>query len=247
MMEKLSTSLDPRMLAINENYRRITENIAAAAEKSGRTAEQIELVAVTKTVPVEYINYSIGLGVKHIGENRVQELASKFDSLNKDGLNISVIGHLQTNKVKQALSMAEMVQSLDSEHLAREISKRAVEAGKNIRCLVEVNIGDEASKAGVAADEAEELVWRAAEMPGITVCGLMVIPPIDENILKTRGYFNKIHKLFIDIAGKKHDNSNVKFEILSMGMSSDYEAAIEEGANMVRIGSALYGARSYTI
>ena len=246
-MEKLSTSLDDRMRAINDNYRRIMEDIAAAAEKSGRSPADIDLCAVTKTVPVEYVNYSIGLGVRHIGENRVQELASKYDALDKEGLRISVIGHLQTNKVKPALQMAEMIQSLDSEHLAQEISRRATEMKKNISCLVEVNVGGEASKSGVALEQAEELVWRAAEMPGITVCGLMVIPPVEENILKTRCYFEKIHKLFIDIAGKKHDNSNIRFDILSMGMSADYAAAIEEGSNMVRIGSALYGARSYMI
>ncbi len=247
MMEKSSISLDGRMTDIRENYLRIMEDIAAAAEKSGRIAADIQLCAVTKTVPVEYINYSIGLGVTHIGENRVQELASKFELLDKEALEISVIGHLQTNKVKQALSMAGMVQSLDSERLAKEISRRATEAGKNIRCLVEINIGEEASKSGIVLEQAEELVWKAAEMPGITVCGLMVIPPIEENILKTRRYFDKIHKLFIDIAGKNHDNSNIRFDTLSMGMSSDYAAAIEEGSNMVRIGSALYGARSYTI
>lgn len=247
MKEKLLTSPDERMLAINDNYRRITENIAVAAEKSGRSAADIDLCAVTKTVPVEYVNYSIELGVRHIGENRVQELASKFDLLEGDDLRISVIGHLQTNKTKQAVLMADMIQSLDSIHLAQEISKRAVDAGKTLDCLIEVNIGDEASKSGVAFAQAEELVWRAGEMPGIFVRGLMVIPPVEENILKTRLYFEKIHKLFIDIAAKKHDNNNIGFDILSMGMSSDYTAAIEEGANMVRIGSALYGARSYAI
>lgn len=243
--ERSSITDDARMLAVEENYKRIFDNISAAAEKSGRTADDIELIAVTKTVPVEYINRSIELGASHIGENRVQELASKFDFLKKDDLKISVIGHLQTNKVKQALSMADMIQSLDSEHLAAEISKRAVEAGKTVECLVEINVGEEASKTGIVIGQAEELVWKAAEMPGIKVCGLMVIPPIEENILKTRQYFCKIHKLFIDIAGKKHDNSNIDFRFLSMGMSADYAEAVEEGSNMVRIGSALYGARKY--
>lgn len=245
MMERSSTPLDPIMIAVEENYKRISERIAAAAEKSGRRAEDIELVAVTKTVPIEYINHSINLGVKHIGENRVQELSSKYDDLLKDDLAISVIGHLQTNKVKQAVSMAGMIQSLDSEHLAKEISKRAVEADKLIECLVEVNIGNESSKSGVDFAQAEELVYQAAEMPGIIVSGLMVIPPADVNILRTRQYFHKIHKLFIDIADKKHDNKNIRFKYLSMGMSADYAEAIEEGSNMVRVGSALYGARNY--
>ncbi len=243
--EKSSTILDPRMLAIEDNYERIYERVSSAAEKSGRTAGDIELIAVTKTVPVEYINHSIQLGALHIGENRVQELASKFDSLEKDNLKISVIGHLQTNKVKQALAMADMIQSLDSEHLAAEVSKRAVEMGKTVECLVEINIGEEDSKSGILIEQAEELVYQAAEKPGIKVCGLMVIPPFEQNILKTRQYFYKIHKLFIDIADKKHDNSNIDFKYLSMGMSADYAEAVEEGSNMVRIGSALYGARLY--
>ena len=245
MMEKSSMPLDPRMVAVEENYKRINERLAAAAEKSGRRLDEIEFVAVTKTVPIEYINHSIELGIRNIGENRVQELSSKFDSLLKDDLAISVIGHLQTNKVKQAVSMAGMIQSLDSEHLAKEISKRAVEAQKTIECLVEVNIGNEDSKSGVDFEKAEELVYQAAEMPGILVSGLMVIPPADVNILRTRHYFDKIHKLFIDIADKKHDNKNIRFKYLSMGMSADYAEAVEEGSNMVRIGSALYGARNY--
>ncbi len=247
MMEKSSILHDERTACITDNYRRIVEDIARAAEKSGRKPSDIELVAVTKTVPVEYINHSIALGVRHIGENRVQELASKYEQLEKDSLRISVIGHLQTNKVRQALSMARMVQSLDSLRLAGEISRRAVQNGCEAECLVEVNIGLEASKTGISLEAAEELVWQAGEMPGIIVRGFMVIPPIDENILKTRQYFDKIHKLFIDIAGKKHDNSNIRIDTLSMGMSADYAAAIEEGSNMVRIGSALYGARKYTV
>ncbi len=247
-MDRSSTaSADPRMIDVEENYRLITDRMAEAAVRSGRRPEDIELVAVTKTVPVEYINHSIVLGVRHVGENRVQELASKFDSFLRpdDGLKISVIGHLQTNKARKAVSMADMVQSVDSAHLALELSKSAVALGRNLECLVEINIGEEQSKSGIDFAEAEELVLQTAEMPGLKVCGLMVIPPFDPNPDNTRVYFEKIHKLFIDIQSKKHDNSNIEMKYLSMGMSADYAQAIEEGSNMVRIGSALYGARVY--
>lgn len=241
------TAADPRMIDVEENYRLITERMAEAALRSGRRPEDIELVAVTKTVPVEYINHSIALGVRHVGENRVQELSSKFDSLLRPegGLKISVIGHLQTNKARKAVSMADMVQSVDSLHLAQELSKSAAALEKSLECLVEINIGEEQSKSGIDLAGAEELVYRTAEMPGLKVCGLMVIPPFDTNPDNTRVYFEKIHKLFIDIQSKKHDNSNIEMKYLSMGMSADYAQAIEEGSNMVRIGSALYGARVY--
>jgi len=247
-MDRSSTACaDPRMLSVEENYREITERMAQAALRSGRRPEDIELVAVTKTVPIEYINRSIELGVRHVGENRVQELSSKFDDFLRpdDGLKISVIGHLQTNKARKAVSMADMVQSVDSEHLALELSKSAAALEKTLECLIEINIGQEESKSGIDIVRAEELVLSTAEMPGLKVCGLMVIPPFDPNPDNTRVYFEKIHKLFIDIQSKKHDNSNIEMKYLSMGMSADYAQAIEEGSNMVRIGSALYGARVY--
>ncbi len=248
MDRSLTTADSQRLLAIEDNYKYICERMAQAAEKSGRRPEDIELVAVTKTVPLECINHSISLGVRHIGENRVQELASKFEGLllPEDGLKISVIGHLQTNKARKAVSMAHMIQSVDSDRLAQEISRCALSLEKTVECLIEINIGEEASKSGIDLAAAEDLVYRTGEMPGLRVCGLMVIPPFDPEPDNTRVYFEKIHKLFIDIQRKKHDNSNVEMKYLSMGMSADYAQAIEEGSNMVRIGSALYGARLYT-
>lgn len=244
-MERSSTEAD-RLFAITDNYKLITERIAQAAISSGRRPEDIELVGVTKTVPIELVNYSIELGVRHIGENRVQELESKYERLIKpEGFKISVIGHLQTNKAKKAVSMADMIQSVDSERLAKELSRHAVEKGKAVECLIEVNVGGELSKSGTDEQGAWELCEKVAEMPGLMVCGLMVIPPFDDNVNNTRRYFEKIHKLFIDIGGKKHDNRNIEMKYLSMGMSADYAEAIEEGANIVRIGSALYGARVY--
>jgi len=246
-MERSFADIEARLADVSESYARIMENIALAAQKTGREASDIEFVAVTKTVPVEIINHAISLGVTHIGENRVQELASKYDDLAKDNLTVSVIGHLQTNKVKQAMPMTQMIQSVDSERLALEISRRAQEAGKTVECLIEVNIGEELSKSGIGFEEAEELVFKTGELPGIKVSGLMVIPPFDEKIEKTRRYFEKIHKLFIDIGAKKYDNKNIVMKYLSMGMSSDYAEAILDGSNMVRVGSALFGRRNYTI
>ena len=241
-MEKLSINPE-RFAVVRDNYSLICDRIKEAADRAGTALP--ELVAVTKTVPVEVINYSVSLGVSHIGENRVQELASKYDALDKDGLRISVIGHLQTNKVKSALSMSRMIQSLDSKHLADEISLRACQMGAECECLVEINAGDEETKSGVSFEEAEELALYAASLKGIKVCGLMAIPPVEPDVKKNRAVFEKIHKLFIDIGDKNHDNSNVRMKYLSMGMSSDYFEAILEGSNMVRIGSALYGARQY--
>ena len=246
-MERSSEELPERFSLLEQNYSRITERISEAAARSGRTPGDVELVAVTKTVPVELINHAIALGVTHIGENRVQELESKLPALDTPdgGLKISVIGHLQTNKAKKAVEMAGMIQSVDSLHLARELSKRSVELGKTTECLIEINIGDEASKSGVGFDGAEELVCAVSELEALAVRGLMTIPPVDADPANTRRFFAKIHKLFIDIGTKNLHNKNIEMKYLSMGMSADYAEAIEDGSNMVRIGSALFGARNY--
>lgn len=237
--------MEDKLIALSENYKRICEEVEKSAAKSGRTFSDISIVGVTKTVDVELINRSVELGIAHIGENRVQELKSKYDSLNKESLKISVIGHLQSNKARNAVRLADMIQSVDSLHIAQEISRCAVLENKTIECLVEINIGNEASKTGICLENAEELVYEISELPNIKVCGLMTIPPIEENISKTTAYFEKIHNLFIDIDSKKVHNSNVIMQYLSMGMSSDFSQAIEAGSNMVRIGTALYGGRRY--
>lgn len=235
-----------RLDILRRCYDSVTERIARAAERSGRAPEDVTLVAVTKTVGIEVINASILLGVTHIGENRVQELASKYDSLlGREKLAVSVIGHLQTNKARRAVEMADMIQSIDSLHVAEAVSRHAAEQGKTLPCLIEVNIGGEESKSGIEPGKVEELVFAAAELPSIEVQGLMIIPPVDENVENTRRYFEKIHNLFIDIESKKPHNSNVMMRYLSMGMSADFAEAVEEGSNMVRVGSALYGARIY--
>lgn len=245
-MEKSFSALPDRLAQVEYNYRTITENIARAAQQTGRDPQDIELVCVTKTVGIELINHVIRLGASHIGENRVQELDSKFDLLeNRDDLKISVIGHLQTNKVKKAVELSHMIQSVDSLHLAQEISRRSVDQDKTIECLVEVNIGAEESKSGTTPEQVEELIDQMSVLQGIKVLGLMAIPPAEAEISETRRYFEKMRKLFIDIKTKKHDNSNIVMKYLSMGMSADYADAIMEGSNMVRVGSALFGARKY--
>ena len=233
-----------RLLAdIEYNYKTIEDRIAEAAIKSGRSREDITFLSATKTVPPELINYAISLGLKYIGENKVQELLSKYDSYNLNDATLHFIGHLQTNKVKQIVDKVDMIQSVDSVKLAKEISKQSVAKGVNTDILVEINIGNEENKSGVLPEQAEDLLWEISKMDNIFVKGLMTIPPICENEQKIRKYFHKMHNIFIDISDKNIDN--ISMEVLSMGMSSDYYEAITEGATMVRIGSSLFGERNY--
>lgn len=239
-----SLTTDEWKLLVEKNLAEIRENIKIAALRVGREPSDIKLMAVTKTVPVEIINHAIALGVDFIGENRVQELNSKYDEINKENLTIHLIGSLQTNKVKQIVGKVSMIESVDSLKLAKEISKQSKAQGITTDILVEVNIGCEESKGGVRAEEAEELIREISSLDSICVCGLMTIPPFDIDSEKTRHFFKEIYNMFIDIRDKNKDNSNVKMKYISMGMSSDYEIAIEEGANIVRVGSALFGARN---
>lgn len=239
-----SLTIDEWKLSVEENLKQIRKNIENAAHRVGRNPSDILLMAVTKTVPVEIINHAISLGVDFIGENRVQELNSKYDELNKENLTIHLIGSLQTNKVKQVVGKVSMIESVDSLRLAAEISKHSKALGIITDVLVEVNIGNEESKGGINAEEAENLIEEISNMESVRVCGLMTIPPFDADSEKTRHFFKEIYNLFIDIKEKNKHNSNVKMKYISMGMSSDYEIAIEEGANIVRVGSALFGARN---
>ncbi len=236
-MEKSSNSI------FDENYSIITDNIARAAEKSGRKYEDIILLAATKTVDVDVINHAIESGVKYIGENRVQEFLSKYEDYLP--VNRHFIGHLQTNKVKDIIDKVSLIHSVDSYHLAEEISKQATKRNITVDILLEINIGDEQSKSGFCYDEAIDAVEKISKLEGIKIKGLMAIPPICENPQQNRPYFAKMKKLFIDIGLKKIDNSSM--DILSMGMSDDYEVAIQEGATMVRLGTALFGRRNYNI
>ena len=244
MTEKLSEELQARCRALEMNLQDIRTRIDAAAKASGRLPEEITLLAATKTVPVEVINHAIRLGVDHIGENRVQELEQKYDRLERDQCSVHFIGHLQTNKVKNLVGRVDMIQSVDSVRLAREISRLSVQRNVVTDILLEVNIGREENKSGVLPEELETLLGEITGMDGIFVRGLMAIPPICEEKERLRNYFSLMSEYFIDIKRKKSDN--VAMEFLSMGMSGDFEDAILCGANIVRIGSSLFGQRQYT-
>lgn len=228
---------------IKTNYEAIVRNIADAAVQSGRRAEDITFLAATKTVEPEFINYAISLGLRFIGENKVQELLSKYDSYDLDNSQLHFIGHLQSNKVRQIVGKVSMIQSVDSLKLAQEISRQSIKQGINTDILIEVNVGREENKSGVMPENLEELLYQIAPLDNISVQGLMAIPPICENEQKIRGYFQNMRNMFLDISSKKIDN--IKMGTLSMGMSGDYREAILEGANLVRIGSSLFGARNY--
>ncbi len=241
MTEKLSIDEAQRIEWFDRNFKDIEERIAAACERSGRRRDEVIMLAATKTVPTAVINHAIESGVEYIGENRVQELLSK-----KDGLAAShrhFIGHLQTNKVKDIIGEVEMIESVHSLKLAAEIGNQVSAKGGVMPILVEVNIGNEESKSGFSESELTSALTEMSKIPGISVKGLMTIPPICENIQESYQYFEKMRKLFIDIKGKNVDN--VSMEFLSMGMSGDFEQAIECGANIVRIGTSLFGQRDY--
>lgn len=233
---------EERVKSTIDNYNRIKCNVCEAAIKAGRNPDDVRLMCVTKTVEAEYINPVLDLGADLIGENRVQEYLGKKDALHLDKVEKHLIGHLQTNKVRQIVGEVDMIESVDSIKLAKEISKESLKKDITTNILVEVNVGKEDSKSGIFIEGLEELLCEIAELPSIKIKGLMTIPPIcDEN--EVRKYFSSMHKAFEDIKAK--GLSNVDMEILSMGMSGDYEPAILEGSNIVRVGSAIFGARKY--
>lgn len=240
-MEK--SLIEQRFDDIGENLKEIRENIARAAQQSGRTYSDIHLMAVTKTVEPIFINHAIDLGIDLIGENKVQELESKYEHLHLDHCDVHLIGHLQSNKVKKIVGRVSMIQSVDSLKLAQEIGRQSVMRGITTQILLEVNIGREASKTGFMPEGLEESLGEIAQIEGVRVEGLMAIPPICETECEVRKFFSNMHQLFVDISAKKLDNMSMS--ILSMGMSGDYQPAILEGANLVRIGSSLFGARKY--
>ena len=223
-----------------ENVKRIRERVAEAAIRAGRSPDEIEIMAVTKTVEPERINEAVEAGLRLLGENRVQEMLSKIDAYDPRA-EVHLIGHLQTNKVRKVIDRVSMIQSVDSLRLGLEIERCLVNVGKTLDVLVEVNVGGEASKSGIEPEQAEGLVAALAELPHLRVRGLMTIPPPETDPTQTRSYFRKIRKLLVDISHKNIDN--VSMDIRSMGMSADYELAIEEGSTLVRIGSALFGKR----
>jgi len=242
----MTTSLfDPAHFdVISDNIKRIKNDIAEGAIKSGRSPDDVHLMAVTKTVCVEYINHAITeCGIDLIGENKVQEFLSKQDSLLLDGVEKHLIGHLQTNKVKKIVGQVDMIQSVDSLRVAQGISAESVKKGINTQILLEINIGDEESKTGFDKGAFTESLTEISLLPNITVKGLMTIPPICENSLELEKYFERMSNYYNEIKSKNF--SNFDFNILSMGMSGDYTQAILHGSNLVRVGSAIFGARVY--
>ena len=224
---------------ITQNLKQTQNNIAEAAKKSGRTSDDILLVAVSKTKPLSALQEAYNAGIRDFGENKVQELCDKYDQLPKD-IRWHMIGHLQTNKVKYVIGNASLIQSVDRLELAKEISRLAVKAGITQNVLAEVNIGGEAQKGGIAPCELKDLLSIISELPGIRVKGLMCVPPaVGEE--EARRYFASMRRLFENIASA--GIPGVDMRELSMGMSGDYKSAIKEGATMVRVGTAIFGAR----
>lgn len=227
-----------------ENYQEVEQKVLEACQKSGRDRSEVTLIAVSKTKPVSMIREAMEAGACVFGENKVQELCEKYDELPKS-LHWHLIGHLQRNKVKYIVDKAELIHSVDSLKLAQEISKEALKKQLIVKILVEVNVAGEESKFGTAPEETEALIREIAKLPGIRVEGLMTIAPYVENPEENRMVFRTLRKLAVDIKMKNIDN--VAMDVLSMGMTGDYQVAIEEGATMVRVGTGIFGERNYAI
>ena len=226
------------MEIIKNNLEIINEKIKKAALKVERNPEEIKLVAVTKTATIEQIEEAIKAGVKIIGENKVQEAKEKYQIITAD-IEWHLVGHLQTNKVKYAVEIFDCIHSVDSIKLAEEIDKRSLQFGKTTNVLVEVNVSGEETKCGIKPEEVEPFLKEISKFSRIRVRGLMTIAPIVEDKEEVRPYFRRLRELSKEIKSK--NIKNVKMDYLSMGMSEDFEIAIEEGANMVRIGRGIFG------
>ncbi|MDD3570326.1 MAG: YggS family pyridoxal phosphate-dependent enzyme [Lachnospiraceae bacterium] len=227
---------------IKENIEQINKKIEASAEKSGRKREDITFVVVSKTIDVPRIKEAVETGENNLGENKVQEIMDKYEPMG-EGIKWHLIGHLQTNKVKYIIDKVELIHSVDSIKLAEEISKRAVQHGLVAKILLEINIANEESKFGINPKDAERIVLEISNLSNIMIKGLMTVAPFVENAEENRVYFKQMKQLLVDINSKKIDN--VYMDVLSMGMTGDYEVAIEEGATMVRVGTGVFGARIY--
>ncbi|MBQ3037860.1 MAG: YggS family pyridoxal phosphate-dependent enzyme [Clostridia bacterium] len=229
------------MSQIKENLENIKKKIEISAKKSGRSADEINLVAVTKTYSPDIINEAIDLGVTDIGENKVQEVIEKYDSVKP--VRWHLIGHLQTNKVKYIIDKVQMIHSVDSVKLLEEIERQAKKHNIVMNVLIQVNISGEETKFGIAPDEIDSILEYAESLEYVKVCGLMTIMPKVDNAVSNRLHFVNIKQIYLDISKKKYNNISMRY--LSMGMSGDFEVAIEEGSNMVRVGSAIFGQRNY--
>lgn len=227
---------------IQLNLKEVEANIRIACKNSGRAREEITLIAVSKTKPVDLLNEAYNAGIRDFGENKVQEMCEKYEVMEKD-IRWHMIGHLQTNKVKYLIGKTALIHSVDSYKLACEIEKQAAKHDCIMDILIEVNIAEEESKFGLAKDDVVELVKQISELPHIRIKGLMTVAPYVVDSEENRTFFRKIKQLSVDINNQNIDN--VSMDILSMGMSGDYMVAIEEGATMVRVGTNIFGERNY--
>jgi PLP dependent protein len=233
---------------IAENIARVRERIHAAARRAGRATDEITLMGVTKTVSTERIRAAYDAGLRVFGENRVQEFAGKIERLRElENAEWHMIGHLQSNKAGKAAELFVHIDSVDSLRLAHKLNSRAAELDKKLRILVEINIGGEDAKTGLAPSnsrELEQILTAAVDLPNLEISGLMTIPPYNDYVEQSRPYFRKLRELFEQISRRKFEK--VTMEVLSMGMSHDFEVAIEEGASCVRVGTAIFGERQVT-
>ncbi len=227
---------------IQLNLKEVEANIRIACKNSGRAREEITLIAVSKTKPIDLLNEVYNAGIRDFGENKVQEMCEKYEVMEKD-IRWHMIGHLQTNKVKYLIGKTSLIHSVDSYKLACEIEKQAAKYDCIMDILIEVNIAEEESKFGLAKDDVVELVKQVAQLPHVRIKGLMTVAPYVVDSEENRTFFRKIKQLSVDINNQNIDN--VSMDILSMGMSGDYMVAIEEGATMVRVGTNIFGERNY--
>ena len=231
-------------MSIAENVAAIRARMNAAAAAAGRDPAGIRLLAATKMNDAERVREAVAAGVDACGENRVQELVQKLPLGAYEGKPIHFIGHLQTNKVNKVVGKVDLIESVDRMELLEAVNRAALRLGLRQDILFEINIGEEPQKGGFTPDEALALAARMGDWPGVRLCGLMAIPPVSEKKGDNCKYFAKMRNLFVDISGKKYDN--VSMVCLSMGMTDDFEDAIAEGSTMIRIGTAIFGARHYT-
>ena len=230
------------MIYISDNIKFIRHAIAEAAFASGRGAGEVQLVAAAKTQPYSFIRAVIEAGVDAVGENRVQEMTSKHAEGAYEGAPLHFIGHLQSNKVSRVVGLCDLIESVGSLPLLEQIGRHATAKNITQNVLIEVNIGSEPQKTGILPGQASEIISAASQIKGVNVLGLMSIPPINDENENNCYYFEKMFQLFVDMSAKKYDNVSMSF--LSMGMSDSYSEAIRAGANIVRVGSAIFGERT---
>ncbi len=229
---------------LEHNLKEVEKRIMAACQRAGRKREEVTLIAVSKTKPASMLQEIYDLGIRDFGENKVQELTEKHDTLASD-IHWHMIGHLQRNKVKQVIDKTVLIHSVDSLRLAETIEAEAAKKDITVSILLEVNVAQEESKFGFSLEEVLPAITEISKFPHVRVEGLMTIAPYVENPEENRMIFSTLRKLAVDIANKNLDNVNVS--IISMGMTNDYEVAIEEGATMVRVGTGIFGERNYAI